>query len=169
MKTLRESIADHPFSLGLKPEYIDILAAGASETLVQKGDILIREGEPANQFYLIESGHIAVESRRLAVADALVQTVGPGEALGWSWLFPPFSWNFQARAVEAGRLLVLDGNHLLGTVEQNPGFGYELIKRVARVVIRRLQAIRKQIYDLAAVEVLKARSAALESTRILLE
>ena len=169
MKTLRESIAEHPFSLGLRPEFIDILAAGAAEAQVQKGDILLREGEPANRFYLIESGHVAVESRRPAVPDALVQTVGPGEALGWSWLFPPFSWHFQARIVEAGRLLVLDGAHLLVTVEQNPEFGYELIKRVARVVIRRLQATRKQIYDHAAVDVLKARSAALEAKRIPLE
>jgi hypothetical protein len=77
----------------------------------------------------------------------LVQILGPGDVLGWSWLFPPFTWHFRALALEPTNAIVLDGAHLLVTAERNRDFGYELMKRVAQVVIHRLQATRKQLVD----------------------
>jgi CRP-like cAMP-binding protein len=77
-----------------------------------------------------------------------VQTLGAGDVLGWSWLFPPFAWHFQARAIEPASAVALSGASLLVNAERNHDFGYELMKRVAQVVIRRLQAARKQLLDL---------------------
>ena len=147
MKNLKETITEHPFFHGMKPEHLDILVGCASEAKLKADQILFREGEPSNQFYLIDSGRVAVEAHEPANGTALVQTLGPGEVLGWSWLFPPFSWHFQARALEPTQAIVLSGAHLLVTAEKNPAFGYELMKRVARVVIRRLQATRKQLLE----------------------
>jgi CRP/FNR family cyclic AMP-dependent transcriptional regulator len=67
--------------------------------------------------------------------------------LGWSWLFPPFAWHFRARALEPTNAIVLNGAHLLIAAERKRDFGYELMKRVAQVVIHRLQATRKQLLD----------------------
>ena len=147
MKTPRETITEHPFFLGMKPEQLDVLVSCASETKLKADQVLFREGEPANKFYLIESGRIAIEAHQLANGTALVQTLGPGDVLGWSWLFPPFTWHFQARALEPAPAIVLDGARLLVTAERNREFGYELMKRVAQVVIRRLQATRKQLLE----------------------
>ena len=147
MKTLRETFTEHPLFLGMKPEHLEVLAGCASEAKLKADQILFREGEPANQFYLIESGRIAIEAHQPANGTALVQTLGAGDVLGWSWLFPPFSWHLQARALEPTRTIVLNGAHLLVTAEQNREFGYELMKRVARVVINRLQATRKQLLE----------------------
>src|SRR5678815_2436816 len=96
----------------------------------------------------IESGKIVLETHEPANGPTLVQTLGAGDALGWSWLFPPFIWHFQARAIEPARVFILSGAHLLVTAERNHDFGYELMKRVAQVVIRRLQATRKQLLAL---------------------
>ena len=147
MKTPRETITEHPFFLGMKPEQLDVLVSCASETKLKADQVLFREGEPANKFYLIESGRIAIVAHQLANGTALVQTLGPGDVLGWSWLFPPFTWHFQARALEPAPAIVLDGARLLVTAEKNREFGYELMKRVAQVVIRRLQATRKQLLE----------------------
>ena len=147
MKSLRETITEHPFFLGMKPEHLDVLVGCASETKLKPDQVLFREGEPASQFYLIEGGRIAIESRQLSSGSERVQTLGPGDVLGWSWLFPPFTWHFQARALEPARAIVLDGARLLVTAEKNREFGYELMKRVAHVVIRRLQATRKQLLE----------------------
>ena len=147
MKTLRETITEHPFCLGMKPEHLEVLVGCASEAKLKADQILFREGEPANQFYLIESGRIAIEAHQPANGTALVQTLGAGDVLGWSWLFPPFSWHLQARALEPTRTIVLNGAHLLVTAEQNREFGYELMKHVAQVVINRLQATRKQLLE----------------------
>lgn len=148
MKNLNEAITNHTFFHGMKPEHLAVLTDGAKAVQLKVGAVLCREGEPANQFYLIESGKIALEAHEPANGTMLVATLGAGDVLGWSWLFPPFAWHFQARAIEPATVIVLSGAHLLVTAERNPDFGYELMKRVAQVVIHRLQATRKQLLDL---------------------
>ena len=74
-----------------------------------------------------------------------VQTIGAGEALGWSWLFPPFVWHFQARALEPTKAIAFNGAHLLVACEENHDLGYDLMKRVSQVLIQRLQATRKKL------------------------
>jgi CRP/FNR family transcriptional regulator, cyclic AMP receptor protein len=148
MNALNEAITNHAFFHGMRPEYLAVLTEGATTTRFNAGDVLFRDGEPANQFYLIESGKIDLETREPANGAVVVQTLDAGNVLGWSWLFPPFVWHFQARAVEPVNVIVLSGAHLLATVERNHDFGYELMKRVAQVVIRRLQASRRQLLAL---------------------
>lgn len=143
--SLESVVVSHPFFQGMKPEHLEVIAGCATEATFKPEETLFREGEPANKFYLIQSGRIALEAHELADGTVFVQNLGAGDALGWSWLFPPFVWHFQARALEPTRAVVLDGAHLLVAAERNPGFGYELMKRVAQVVVQRLQATRKQL------------------------
>ena len=145
MNEWKEIINRHPFFHDMKPEHQQILAGGASEVSFEPGDILFREGEPATEFYLIESGRIALEAHELADGTALIEYLGPGDVLGWSWLFAPFVWHFRARAVEPTEAIALSGSHLLTAAEQNHDFGYELMKRVAQVVIHRLHATRERL------------------------
>lgn len=140
----------------MKPEHIAVLSDGAHAVEFEAGEVLFREGEPANQFYLIESGKVALEANESPRGTVLVQLLGAGDPLGWSWLFPPFTWHFQARAVEPVVAIALRGAHLLVTAEQDDEFGYELMKRIARIVIQRLQATRKQ---LLALQVASSRPA----------
>lgn len=147
MKPLDEAIANHAFFRGMKPEHLAVLAEGAKAIQFKAGDALIREAQPANQFYLIQSGRIALEAHEPAKGTVPVQTLRAGDVLGWSWLFPPFVWHFQARALETTTAIALSGAHLLVSAEKDPGFGYELMKRVARVVISRLQATRQQLLE----------------------
>jgi CRP-like cAMP-binding protein len=132
----------------MTPEHTTILTDGAREEQFKAGEMLFREGEPANQFYLIESGRVALETHDLRDGTTPVQNVGAGEVVGWSWLFSPFAWHFQARAVEPTTAIVLNGGHLLAAAERKPAFGYDLMKRVAQVVIHRLQVTRKQLLAL---------------------
>jgi CRP-like cAMP-binding protein len=143
--SLESIINAHPFFAGMETEHLKTIAACASDATFEPQQFLFREGEPANQFYLIQSGRIALEVHELANGTVLVTNVGPGEVLGWSWLFPPFSWHFQARATERTKAIILNGAHLLVVAESDPAFGYELMKRVAQVVIERLQATRRQL------------------------
>lgn len=145
MNTLKESIRDYAFFEGMRPEHLAVLPEGAKSAQYKPGEVLFRQGEPANEFFLIESGKIVLESQGPGYGTTHVQTLGAGNILGWSWLFPPFLWHFQARAVEPTRVIILSGAHLLVSAERDHDFGYELMKRVAQVVIRRLQAARKQL------------------------
>ena len=155
MKTLTDAITRHAFFRGMKPEHLAILAEGAKKNEFQAGDVIFLEGQPASQFYLVESGKIALETHEAPDDTTLVQALGPGDVLGWSWLFPPFAWHFHAWAVEPTNVIVLNGAHLLVAAERDHDFGYELMKRVAQIVIHRLQATRKQLRALQIESALK--------------
>ena len=148
MKTLTEAITEHAFFQGMKAEHVAVLTEGAKTAKFKAGDVLFREREPANQFYLIESGKVALEAHEPADGTMPIQTLRAGEVLGWSWLFPPFFWHFQARAMEPTNVIILNGAHLLVCAERNHDFGYELMKRMAKVVIHRLQATRRKLLAL---------------------
>ena len=154
MNALKEAITRHAFFNGMKPEHLAVLTEGSSRIQFRAGDVLFREGEPANRFFLIHSGKVALEAHELAGGIVPVQTLGAGDVLGWSWLFSPFVWHLQPRAAEPTEVIVLDGAHLLVAAERDHDFGYELMKRVAQVVIRRLQATRKQLLALQVESVL---------------
>ena len=76
-----------------------------------------------------------------------VETVSEGDVLGWSWLFAPYKWTFDARALELTRVIALDAVCLRGKCEEDAHFGYEMLKRFSEIVVQRLQATRLQLLD----------------------
>ncbi|MBM3837106.1 MAG: Crp/Fnr family transcriptional regulator [Verrucomicrobia bacterium] len=144
-KTLAAAIAGHPFLKGLSPDHLRVLADNAMRVQFEEGDFIFREGDPANRFYLIESGQIALESRTAEEPSLVIQTIGLGEVLGWSWLFPPYYWHFDARAIQPAAAIFFYGTRLREQCEDDHDLGYELMTRVTSVVIQRLQATRKQL------------------------
>jgi len=146
MKTLESIVISHPFVSTMAPEHLELLSKNARELEFQKDEILFTQGSPANRMFLIQSGKVALETTEQNRC-VLIQVLGSNDVLGWSWLFPPFSWNFQARAIEPTRVIALDGGHLLVTAEENREFGYELMKRVAQIAIHRLQTTRRQLVE----------------------
>jgi CRP-like cAMP-binding protein len=105
----------------------------------------LREGEFANRFYLIESGKVALEAGSDFGEPLVIETIGPGDLLGWSWMFPPYIWQFTARAVESTMAIFFYGTILREYCEKDHSLGYELFKRMSAVMIKRLQAARKQM------------------------
>jgi CRP/FNR family transcriptional regulator, cyclic AMP receptor protein len=148
MPPLAAAIAAHRFVQGMKPEHLKMLTDVAMFKQFDRDELIFREGEPANRFYLICNGKIALESRGNGESAPLVQFVGEGEVLGWSWLFPPYYWHFDARTVEPTNAIFFYGTRLRGQCEDDPTFGYDLMKRVAAIVIKRLQTTRVQLLQL---------------------
>jgi CRP-like cAMP-binding protein len=146
-QTIEGLLAQQPFLAGLKPEHLRVLASNAMRMHYQPGEFIFREGDTANRFYLIEHGRVSLESHRHHQPPLLVQLTGPGDALGWSWLFQPYYWLFDARAVEPTTALFFYGTRLREACEQDHVLGYELTKRMTQVVIRRLQATRKRLLN----------------------
>lgn len=135
----------HPFLRGLEPRHLRLLAENAMRVRYQPGELIFREGDPANRFYLIETGSVSLESQSKDEPAIRLQTIGPGDVLGWSWLFPPYYWHFGARAIEPTTAVFLYGTRLRERCEQDHDLGYELMKRMAQVVIQRLQVTREQL------------------------
>lgn len=140
--TFDPATLDHPFLKGFKTEHLELLAANALPAHFQTGEVIFREGEMANRFYLITEGAIVLESYTKDRGAVAVDKIGAGDVLGWSWLFPPCYWRMDARAVEPTNAIFFYGTRLRQEAEQDHDLGYELMRRVAAVAIQRLQAAR---------------------------
>jgi CRP/FNR family transcriptional regulator, cyclic AMP receptor protein len=151
METLERIIAEHPFFARLDAQYTTLLTGCASNTRFDSGKYLFKEGQEANEFFLIRQGRVALEILAPQRKPIIVQTLGEGEILGWSWLVPPYLWKFHARAVELTRAIAFDGKCLRTKCEQNHDLGYELLKRLATVIGQRLEATRLQLVDVYAM------------------
>jgi CRP-like cAMP-binding protein len=138
-------IAEHALFKGLSPQYLALLAETAMLKEFSAGELIFREGDPANRFYLILHGEVALEDPVKDWTSVLLQTIGDNDVLGWSWLFPPFYWHFDARATKRTKALFFYGTWLRESCERDHDFGYEMMKRMAAVIITRLQAARKRL------------------------
>jgi CRP-like cAMP-binding protein len=141
-------VAHHPLLAGLPGHTIDHVAGCARNVAIDTGQLLLAEGEAADTLYLVRRGRVAIEIHTPGHGPLCVETLGPGDALGWSWLFPPYRWRFDARALEPVGALSVDGTCLRDKADADPVFGYALMKRVAAVTIERLQATRLRLLDL---------------------
>jgi len=146
---LATAIAVHPFLQGMAPRYLDLLCACAMHTQFSEGHLIFREGELANRFYLIREGKVALESRINGGEVVPIQMLGQGDVLGWSWLFPPYYWHFDARVVEPTKAIFFYGARLRTECDDDHDLGYELIKRMEGVAIKRMQAAREQMLELS--------------------
>ena len=150
METLERIISEHPFFAGLDAAFTELMAGCAANVRFRKGDFIFREGDPANNFYLIRHGRVSVEIFAPQYQPIVVATLEEGEILGWSWLLPPYQWKHQARALDDVRAIALDGKCLREKCEQNHDLGYEVLKRFARIIEQRLESTRLQLIDVYA-------------------
>jgi CRP/FNR family transcriptional regulator, cyclic AMP receptor protein len=145
---LAARVALHPFLAGMNRTQLALLRECAMATHFKNRETILREGEFANRFYLIESGKVVLESGAESGKPLVIETIGPGDLLGWSWMFPPYVWQFTARAVEPTTAVFFYGTILREYCEKDHSLGYELFKRMSVVMLRRLQAARKQMLPL---------------------
>jgi CRP/FNR family transcriptional regulator, cyclic AMP receptor protein len=136
-----------PAMAGLAPEHLELIAGCGAIRSFDQGERLFKEGEPADAFYVLRHGRVALEIFVPGRGEVSVATIGPGEIAGWSWLIPPYEWHLDARALERGSAVEFDGACLRGKFDADPALGYELMKRFATVLLERLQATRVQMLD----------------------
>ncbi len=149
MKTIRETVAAHPFLAGLEPGQIDSLAQFAMLRDFEDREVIFEQGDLANRFYLINAGHVLVSSESSTGETVEIEMLGDGDVLGWSWMFEPCKWQFDAAAVGDTETIFFYATPLLAQLDADPALGYELMRRMARITVRRLQKTRERLVNRA--------------------
>jgi len=147
MPTTEALLRGHPFLAGLDESYVLLLATRASPAEFADGSLLFREGDPADQFFLLHTGRLALEISMPGRDPFTVQTLTAGDVAGFSWLLDPHVWEFSGRALEPVRATVLDGRSLRTECEEDSWLGFDLMRRFARLATSRLQATRLRLLD----------------------
>lgn len=150
VESLASILSEQAFFQELSPEHLDLIVGCASNVRFNPGEFIFRAGESADRFYIVRRGRVSVESYTPNRGAVTIETVGDGELLGWSWLIPPYSWHFDARALNLTRAIAFDGACLRAKCEADTSFGYELLKRISQIMVMRFEATRLQLMDLYA-------------------
>ncbi|MEJ2665840.1 MAG: cyclic nucleotide-binding domain-containing protein [Deinococcales bacterium] len=146
-------LAANPVFAGLGKDRLEFIAGCGWNVQYRPGAVIYRFGEPADRFLMLREGTVSVEVQPPTGPTRRIETMGKGEVLGWSWLFPPHVWQFDTRALTVVRATAFDGACIRDKCDQDPSLGYELMKRFAHVVADRLQATRLRVLDLYGAEV----------------
>jgi CRP/FNR family cyclic AMP-dependent transcriptional regulator len=125
--------------------WLERLSYQGKRAVQHGGSRLFREGTPADRFWLIRDGRVSLEFRVSVRRDVVIEQLSPGTVLGWSYVFPPYRWHFTAITNEQILAIELDGRGVRRLCDDDPALGYELTRRLAAVLIDRLQAARMRL------------------------
>jgi len=147
MEGLERIIREHRFFKDLDPKFVALVVGCAKNVRFNAGEYLFREGGPADQFYLLRQGRVALEMVSPSGGAVTFPTLGDGELVGVSWFVPPYRWAYDARALELTRAISLDAVCLRRKLDQDHDLGYDVMQRFVPVLIERLQGTRLQMLD----------------------
>ena len=145
VSAMASDLASHSFLKGLSSKHLEALSKIATTAQFRAGKPIFHQRESADRFYLIEKGRVSLDYELPRKRHVQIQTIGPGEALGWSWLAEPYQWQFSATAIDDVRVSCFRVSDLREQCARNPEFGYAIMERVARVLMERLQATRHKL------------------------
>jgi CRP/FNR family transcriptional regulator, cyclic AMP receptor protein len=143
-----ELIADFPVLARLSPDELARLSATARTVRFGARERVFSEGQQAEGCWLIHNGRVALDVFIPGRGLVVVQTLGAGDVLGWSWLVPPYRWHFGASATKLTTATLLDTAQLRALADVDPGFGYALSRTLFEMMLQRLQATRARLLDL---------------------
>jgi CRP-like cAMP-binding protein len=127
---------------------VELFAAASTELQLKTDEILFDEGGPADAFYIVDEGKVGLELTSPGKDPMVLQTLGPGDLVGLSWLFPPYRWNWRGRAIVDTRLVAFDAGVVREHIENNRDLALEVLTVVAGEVVVRLHRTRVQLLDL---------------------
>jgi CRP/FNR family transcriptional regulator, cyclic AMP receptor protein len=146
MDTIEEELAGTRMFRSLSPEHIKAIAELGEEVEFADGRALMIEGDPADAFYLIRDGFVALEIQAGA-GTITIETLHNGDPVGWSWLFEPYLTHFDARSRGTTRAIKFDAAALRRRSVEDAQLGYELMRSFTSVIVERLHATRLQLLD----------------------
>jgi CRP/FNR family cyclic AMP-dependent transcriptional regulator len=153
MENLERILSEHPFFAGLDESFIKLACGCAKNVRIETGQYVFQEGAPADHFYLVREGRVALQVSAPGRGAATFLTLGRGEVFGVNWLVPPYRWVYDARALETTRAIAMDALCLRNKCEADHDLGYDIMKRLMPVLIERLHTTRLQFLDLYAAHV----------------
>lgn len=145
--TIRELLLEQALLRDLEPADLDLVAGCGVNQVYETDAILAREGGPADCFWVVRQGRAVVEVFGPA-GPIGIETLGPGELIGWSWIVPPYRWSSDVRALEVLHVINIDGACLRAKCDADQAFGYRMMKRFAQVAAERLHATQHRLLDL---------------------
>lgn len=132
----------------LTDDEISFLNSVSHEASFDADAVLFDEDEPADSFFIVVTGKVGLELVSPRRRPIVIQTLGKGELIGLSWFFPPHSWSWRARALNATTAFGFDAAAVRARCEEDQNLSEQILRMVAKEAVDRLHAARTQLLDL---------------------
>ncbi|MEV7389760.1 cyclic nucleotide-binding domain-containing protein [Streptomyces sp. NPDC091215] len=132
----------------LPTEHRDRLLRLAREVDLAPGTRLFDEGRSADRFWIVRDGTVALDMHVPGHRTPVIETLGTGDLVGWSWLFEPYVWQLGAQTLTRVRAYEFDAVAVRLMCDDDAEFGRALCRWVGRVLSHRLNAARARLVDL---------------------
>lgn len=143
-----EILSAHPVFGKFDAETLELIAGCARNEHFRAGERIFAEDDPAEKIYLLRHGDAAVEIAAPERAPIIVETLHPGDVLGWSWMVPPYRHMSDARALTEIRAVSLGADCVRKKCDENPALGYQMFRHLLPHMALRLRTLRLQLLDL---------------------
>ncbi|HYA53986.1 MAG TPA: cyclic nucleotide-binding domain-containing protein [Thermoplasmata archaeon] len=147
-EAISDRVLHHPFFAGIDPTLVHAMVSKAEERTYDVGEMLVREGRPAEEFFLVLDGKVALEVGSVEHPGITVETIGRGEILGWSWLVSPYRWRFDARATKPTQVIAINAAAARYALAAHPALAYQFLMKLLPVIAERLENTRVQVLDI---------------------
>ncbi len=147
IKTIADIIHEHSFFKGLSKEQIEFIAGCGKNVVFEEGKIIANPGDPADEFYLIREGQVALSISVPPRKPFLFQTLGVSDLVGLSWLIEPYLWTVSAQALTLTKAIALDGACIRKKCENDASLGYKLMQHLIKILVMREDACRLHLLD----------------------
>ncbi|MEU8651888.1 cyclic nucleotide-binding domain-containing protein [Streptomyces sp. NPDC048737] len=131
----------------LPPPQRQRLMTLAREVSFPEDTRIFEAGGTADRFWVIRSGAVSLDQQVTSIQRVTVASLGAGDLLGWSWLFPPYRWDFGAEAFSPVRAYEFEARAVLKLCEEDPALGLSLVRIVAEILAHRLETTRGRLME----------------------
>ncbi|KUN41672.1 cyclic nucleotide-binding domain-containing protein [Streptomyces longwoodensis] len=136
----------------LPPPQRQHLMTLAREVSFPEDTRVFEAGGRADRFWVIRSGSVSLDQQVTTHQRVTVASLSAGDLLGWSWLFPPYRWDFGAEAFSPVRAYEFEAQPVLKLCEEDPALGLSLVRIVAEILAHRLEMTRGKLMEQYAIK-----------------
>jgi CRP-like cAMP-binding protein len=148
VQTLEPLVKEVRLFEGMEEPHLEMVTGCAANVRFEADTFLGRLGEPADRFWVIRQGLVALEVHAPGRGAMVIGTAREGDVVGFSWLLPPHQFRFDVHVLDPTRALQFDGRCLRVKCSQDPRFGHALLSRFSQLMAERLDALSLQLVDL---------------------
>jgi len=135
---------------GFEKKYLEKIVALCRSRHYGKGEIIFDEGSKSKEFYILSDGNLALEKKVKRASEGrtwatTLEEIGKGEAFGWSAMVEPHIFSSSVRCLTDCEVLVINGERLRELMDSDPNLGYEIVKRLARLISSRMTYARASL------------------------
>jgi len=148
MTVVDEVLTSHPFFTALEPDLVRRISSCSQPVAFPADAAILRAGAPADCLYAITKGRVAVGVRVPGRGLQVIETLQSGDILGWSWLFEPYVWTFDAVAVKPVQAIEVGTSCIRSVLDADPASAAVIYRSIGALMAERLASARLRLVDL---------------------